>query len=268
LRCVGEWCFDKIHRLVKYFGIFAQAMKGAWGGHVYYIEICSGPGRCSPRDGWEQDGTALAVLRDRRFANVERAQFFDNDPEAVKVLQRRIDALGQAHKAQALVGDYNDPASILKRIDETCSRGLYLILVDPTRCDVPFKTITALKNGLNSVDFLVNVALGTDFNRCARQVVLDRGFAETRDRYERFLGAEGFLAGPDVMAACDRPEALRRLFARRYLESMRGIGLEYADTKPVRQYYYLLFASGDARGLEFWRKACKYDPSGQGTLDL
>jgi three-Cys-motif partner protein len=207
-------------------------------------------------------------LRDRRFASVERALFFDNEPDAAAILQRRIDAVGQAHKAQALVGDYNDPGSMLKRIKETCRRGLYLILVDPTRCDVPFATITTLKNELYSTDFLVNVALGTDFNRCARQVVLDPGFAETRARYERFLGTERFLAGPDVMAACDRPEALRRLFARRYLESMRGIGLKYADTKPVRQYYYLLFASGDARGLEFWRKACKHDPSGQGILDL
>ena len=44
VRCVGEWAYDKIYRLVQYFGTFAGGMKNQWQS-LNYIEIGSGPGR-------------------------------------------------------------------------------------------------------------------------------------------------------------------------------------------------------------------------------
>jgi len=67
LRCVGEWAYDKINLLLKYFGAFTVAMKGKWAGGINYIEICSGPGRCIDRSrGREFDGTS--TFRCQTFA--------------------------------------------------------------------------------------------------------------------------------------------------------------------------------------------------------
>jgi hypothetical protein len=32
VRCVGKWAYEKIYRLVQYFGIFANGMKNKWEG--------------------------------------------------------------------------------------------------------------------------------------------------------------------------------------------------------------------------------------------
>ena len=39
VRCVGTWAYEKIYRLVQYFGIFSQGMKSKWEGKLNYIEI-------------------------------------------------------------------------------------------------------------------------------------------------------------------------------------------------------------------------------------
>ena len=44
VRCVGEWAYDKMYRLVQHFGTFAGGMSKKWVG-LNYVEICSGPGR-------------------------------------------------------------------------------------------------------------------------------------------------------------------------------------------------------------------------------
>ena len=79
VRCVGGWSYDKIYRLVKYFGIFANGMKNAWKG-LNYVEICSGPGRCITRDQrTEMDGTALSIITHPVFPNLRKAFFIDAD---------------------------------------------------------------------------------------------------------------------------------------------------------------------------------------------
>jgi hypothetical protein len=72
VRCVGGWSYDKIYRLVKYFGIFASGMKNAWKG-LNYVEICSGPGRCIIRDQrTEMDGTARSIITHPVFPKASR----------------------------------------------------------------------------------------------------------------------------------------------------------------------------------------------------
>ena len=71
VRCVGEWAYDKIYRLVQYFGIFAGGMSNRWKG-LNYVEICSGPGRCLMREErTEIDGTALAIIHHGQFAKLQ-----------------------------------------------------------------------------------------------------------------------------------------------------------------------------------------------------
>jgi type I restriction enzyme R subunit len=86
-----------------------------------------------------------------------------------------------------------------------------------------------------------------------------------RHKYESFLGTPGFCSQPDVVALAKRKDHddLRRKFADTYHERLKQEGYQYTDVRPVKHYYYLLFASRNPKGLEFWHKACTYSPDNQ-----
>lgn len=271
VRCVGEWAYDKIYRLVQYLGIFANGMKNRWGGGLNYVEICSGPGRCITREErTEIDGTALAVIRSPHFKELKKAVFIDTSQRVVDILNQRIKALADSHTAEAVVGDYGDAPGlcrILSRLSDSC---LNFVFIDPTECDVPFSTIQRIAAHLQNADLLINVALGTDVNRNLANAIRSTNYEAARQKYETFLGTPGFCAQPGVVELARRAAChdLRRLFADTYHQRLKEEGYQYTDVRPVKHYYYLLFASRNPKGLEFWQKACKYAPDNQKELSL
>jgi len=265
VRCVGEWAYDKIYRLVQYFGIFAGGMKNQWTG-LNYVEIGCGPGRCIIReDCTELDGTALAIVRNRRFSSIQKAIFVDASPRVTKILNQRIVGLGATPVAQALVGDYENESKLCKIFDDLPPRSLNFVFIDPTECDVPFATIEKIVDRIGNADLLINVALGTDVNRNIVPAILSSTHVRAREKYERFLGVPGFCAQPDVIELAKRSDhdGLRRKFAETYRERLRKLGYLHTDIRPVRHYYYLLFASRNPKGLEFWLKSCEIAPDNQ-----
>jgi three-Cys-motif partner protein len=265
LRCVGEWAYDKIYRLVQYFGIFAGGMKNQWAA-LNYVEIGSGPGRCVIReDCTELDGTALAIIRSARFRSIQKAIFVDASPRVTKILNERIATLGAAPVAKAVVGDYENGPELCKTLEDLAPRSLNFVFIDPTECDVPFATIKQIVEHLGNADLLINVALGTDVNRNIGAAILSPTHVRAREKYERFLGESGFCARPDVIELATRSDydGLRREFAVAYQEQLRKIGYFHTDIRPVRHYYYLLFASRNPKGLEFWLKSCEIAPDNQ-----
>jgi three-Cys-motif partner protein len=268
VRCVGEWAYDKIYRLVQYFGIFASGMKNQWQG-LNYVEICSGPGRCITRnDRTEMDGTALAIIHHKQFPKLKKGIFIDASPRVVGILNQRIKALDASHIAEAVVGDYSDAAGIcriLNRLPDSC---LNLVFIDPTECDVPFQTIQQMVAHLQNADLLINVALGTDVTRNIIPAILSASHKTARSKYEQFLGVPGFCRQPDVvkLAKLSDHDDLRRKFADTYNQTLRGQGYQYSDVRRVKHYYYLLFASRSPKGLEFWQKSCTYAPDNQKEL--
>ncbi|VGO12644.1 hypothetical protein PDESU_01197 [Pontiella desulfatans] len=269
IRCVGEWAYDKIYRLVQYFGIFAPGMHKKWEREINYIEICCGPGRCVLRESAEEiNGTALAILKDERFEYIKNALFIDRSPKVVEALNSRINKLQIGHKAKAVVGDFTDRDGLVKHLKKLNPRSLNLVLIDPTECNVPFSTIQLIANELKSVDFIINVALGTDANRNLLEAVKNSSFKKARAKYAEFLGSYSFFERKDVLAASanNNRADLRKLFAEEYEKQLAKLGFAHTDTRSVRHYYYLLFASKHQKGLEFWNKACRYDPDGQKEL--
>ncbi len=267
VRCVGEWAYDKIYRLVQYFGIFSQGMHNKWG--INYIEICSGPGRCILREsGEEMNGTSLAILKDRRFRYVNQALFVDREPKVVAALNQRIGELKLGGRARAVVGDYSDKDGLVAELDKLKPNCLNLVFIDPTECNVPFDTIQAIATHLKNVDFIINVTLGTDANRNLTPSALDSSFEKVRNKYESFLGCAGFFEQEEVQSAAKNKQfsALRRLFAETYKEGLGQLGYRYTEACAIRHYYYLLFASKSKKGLEFWQKASRYSPHGQKEL--
>lgn len=259
IRCVGEWANDKIYYLTQYFGIFATGMHKIWK-NLYYVEVCSGPGRCSTRDGFEQDGTAIAILNHSSFQYVTNAVFVDYNDEAVNALNKRIKLLGKEANARSVLGNYNDSASIINELKSQNSTGLTLCLVDPTDCSLPFKTIEDIYNATNQhCDFIISFFDKTDLNRNCAMATLSPAYSGLREKYERFLGDAMFFQREDIieMAKLKQNSKIVEAFTEAYKQRLAKIGLAYSDTVAVGSLYHLLFVTSHQRGIDFWRKASK-----------
>ncbi len=268
VRCVGEWAEEKIYLLNQYFGIFAEGMKNKWS--LNYIEICSGPGRCVNRkNGKEFDGTSLSILKHDQFRYVNKALFFDYDTNVTETLNQRIGSLGLTQKAVAKHGDYNKPDSICTELAQfNTYYCLNLIFIDPTDCSLPFSLLRRISNVLPKFDLIINVATGTDFNRNIKMAFEDPTRAE---KYIRFLGNEGFFTDPVNIAYFNRGDFrnLRMNFRNYYMDSLKTIGFRHFDCKQIRNFYDIVFATANARGIDFWKKATKdIESSGQRTIDF
>lgn len=271
VRCVGEWSYEKIYYLTQYFGIFAQGMKSRWNG-LNYIEICCGLGRCVLRKtGLEIDGTSLAVLKHKHFNLIKKALFIDVGTDVIDILNKRIHAvLGKGINAQAREGDYNIPRGIGDMLGDIGKDCLNLVFIDPTNCDVPFDTIKQIVAVLNNVDFIFNVAVGTDANRNLVSATLDKSFSKVKQKYIKFLGVDDFFENKAVVDAAQRGDnkKLRKLFLDEYKMSLEKIGYSHFGVEQIKHYYHLLFASRNKKGLEFWDKAHAITPSNQRKLPL
>ncbi len=266
VRCVGDWAYEKIYRLNQYFGIFAIGMKNKWSG-LNYIEICSGPGRCIDRyNGKEFDGTALTIINHKSFEFIKKAIFIDNNIEVIETLNKRLQFLGKSHFAKAVEGDYNNIEQIELILSKLPQKCLNLVLLDPTDCSVPFSLIKVIDKSLINTDFIMNVAFGTDLKRGRnlRNAILNDNYP-SRVKYESFLGSADFFENIQVIETAKKgtEDNLIRLFLSEYKKNLTQIGFKQLDLEPVKQYYYLLYASKSKRGLDFWQKANSIDPTGQ-----
>lgn len=265
IRCVGEWAEQKIYLLSQYFGIFAQGMSNKWKGKINYIEICSGPGRCVNRnDRTEFNGTALSIVARPEFKYINKALFFDNNEQVVSVLNQRLYAANYLN-ARAFVGDYTEPKSICSTLSAEINKdSLNLVVIDPTDCSVPFDLLAALKSAIPRMDLLINVAIGTDYNRNVMNTLLQpEQYQRAMKKYCSFLGDNDFYNKINV--GCKYHE-LRAAFLEAYINRLRTIGFSFFSEQSVENYYYILFASQNKRGLDFWEKATRYDHIGQGSL--
>lgn len=269
VRCVGAWSDEKIHWLTRYFSIFTIGMRKKW--NLNYIEICCGPGRCIIREsGQEIDGTSLAIINHDFFDSFKKAIFIDNNSDSIRVLNKRIQDLGKYAIAEGVVGDYNDIDGIKRILSDMPSRCLNLVFIDPTDCGIPFTLIEAISDSLVTADFIINVAMGTDLTRNIRQAILEPRYNKVKKKYARFLGSPDYFKRREVIAAAksNNQRRMRSLFMEEYKKNLSAIGYLHTDTEGVEHYYELLFASKNYRGLDFWRKAQKIEPSGQKRFDF
>lgn len=266
IRCVGEWAQEKIHYLVSYFNIFTIAMKKKWGGNIFYVEICSGPGRCINRSsGTEFNGTSLCIVQNPAFQFLKKALFFDYNSYVVETLDRRLKSRSIT-TASAYVGDYNNPLQIRDQImSETQGKGLFLIFIDPTDCSVPFELIRCLKEGIPNIDFIINFPIGTDFNRnIGKAISSPETHKKVIEKYRSFLGYDDFFHDPRLIKADNM--ARRNIFREYYESSFMQIGYKHFNSKSIKNYYDLMFASSHEKGIELWEKVNKTGFDGQRSI--
>ncbi len=263
VRCVGNWAYQKIYRLNQYFGIFSNGMKNKWNG-LNYIELCSGPGRCILRKtGEEIDGTSLSILRHPSFNFIKKAIFIDNDETIIKILNKRIKHLS-INNAYGIIGNYNY-TDILEDIFSDFNKDfLNLIFIDPTDCSVPFKTIRFIKEYFKNVDFIMNFPYGTDLIRNIQGAATNANYP-SRIKYLQFLGNEDYFDRNEVknLAISSNSRKMVLDFFKEYIKNLKSIGLMYSESELVRNLYLLLFASGNPKGLEFWKKSQNISPNDQ-----
>lgn len=270
VRCVGEWATEKIYHLIKYFGIFSSSMKYKWDGKINYIEICSGPGRCIKRNnGVEFNGTSLCVIEHECMKHLNKALFFDYSVDVVNSLNKRISER-KIRNAKAIWGDFNDAKAICEAIRrEIKVNGLNLVFIDPTDCSVPFSLIKELKANFKNIDFIVNIALGTDYNRGIKQAIHEpKKYSKSFKKYSQFVDNPNFLLSDEIKEIVNDSKQLRLHFRNEYEQSLKKLGYKYFDYKHIRNYYDLIFASSNEKGIEFWGKANKYTPEGQKTFNF
>jgi three-Cys-motif partner protein len=271
VRCVGSWAYTKIFILNKYFDIFANGMKNKWGGNINYVELCSGPGRCVFRDTKEEvDGTALSILNHPSKKLLQSAIFIDYNKTVVDTLNKRIKELECGKKFCAIEGDYTDFPKMNKLFAELYSkvRGLYLVLIDPTDCSLPFETVKIIKKQLKKADLIINYAHNSDMGRNIRKAILEPD-TPAHKKYSDFLGDNEFLKLPETIEMAEKKDtkALRTYYMEKYISQLKSIGYFIGKPKPVKNggniLYYLLFVTGDDRGIDFWEKVNITDELGQ-----
>ena len=91
------------------------------------------------------------------------------------------------------------------------------------------------------------------------------------EKYIRFLGNNSFFDSRHNQALCDVKNyaTLRKNFRESYMQSLQKIGFKHFDYTPIRNFYDILFATSNSKGIEFWKKATKeIDSTGQRSLSF
>jgi len=269
VRCVGSWAYDKIYRVNQYFGIFSKGMHNKWNG-LNYIEICSGPGRCViKKTGQEIDGTSLSIINNNSFKYITNAVFIDFSEKVISALNDRIKNLG-VNNSIASYGDYCSVQTLEIALDGIDTNLLTLIFIDPTDCSVPFSTIEFLRDKFPNIDIIFNFAYGTDMLRNIR-ISIDKPATKVREKYNSFFGNSNFLSNPNIIKLKNSSVESNQLafaFLEEYKKNLKSIGLDFSAEKNIRNYYWLLYATGNERGLKFWEDSQRISPNHQREIQF
>lgn len=255
----GPWAEDKLYYFRRYCNIFNTAMRYKWRSRAY-IDLFSGPGKCLVEGtGEEIDGSPIVALTCR----VPFTHYFfnDRDPAAIGALRART----QASYSVPIVFLCEDCNRVIDRLLEELAKlpereTLSFCFIDPFNWEIEFQSIARLTQN-KRMDLVITFHIGS-MKRFADlpQDKLDRffpdktwreGYEDRRSRGDRAIGA--YLLGV-------------------YKAGLQAIGYHHLDDKVFVTnskevpLYYLLYASKDSRGKDFWDKISAKQPSGQGRL--
>lgn len=262
VRSSGAWIRDKFYYLGRYLQIFTVGMKNKWSGKLYYVDTFAGPGRCRIRGSEEElDGSPLLALLGFDFAQY---YFFEADPMCFHVLDARVKkrASNKLQKVKMTLGDCNET---IEQAGVPLD-GLGLAFIDPTGISqISFETIRKLTAG-RQIDLIINFPEGMGIRMNLHQ------YTQTEtNALSRFTGSERWKERyPHSLTSFDQ---VCSEIAREYLANLATLGYTALDSDwiPVKTdqnvlQYYLLFASKNPKGNEFWHKITRIDPYGQPGL--
>jgi three-Cys-motif partner protein len=259
VRDSGLWAEEKLTYFGRYLDIFSVGMKKKWPGELYYIDLFAGPGRCHIRDtSKEIDGSPLIALQ-HDFA---KYFFFEADANCCKALEKRVKAYTPGKEIHIIHGDCN------AKIKEVLlpKSGLGVAFVDPTGISqLSFDTISCLC-AKRRIDLMINFPEGMGIRMNLHQ------YTNTQtNALNRFMGSSRWQER--YQSKLTSFDQVCKEIAKEYLENLRTLGYLAVDGDriPVKTdqnalLYYLLLASKNPRGNDFWRKIKHIDARGQRNL--
>jgi three-Cys-motif partner protein len=262
VRDSGSWAKEKLYYLGRYLKIFSVGMKNKWPGKLYYVDLFAGPGRCRIHGTEEEiDGSPLVSLLGFDFA---KYFFFEADRACFDALEARSRkrAPDRWERVTMVPGDCNET---IERA-ELPSEGLGLAFIDPTGISqVSFETIRRLTGG-RQIDLIINFPEGMGIRMNLHQYTQTETNALTN-----FMGSTRWKNRyQQSLTSFDK---VCKEVAKEYLDNLGSLGYLAVDSDriPVKTgrntlLYYLLFASKNRRGNDFWRKIKRIGPHGQREL--
>ena len=264
LRPVGYWSKDKLRYLAGYMDIFTTSMRHKW--FTVYVDLFAGPGKSKIRDSSEIiKGSPLAAL-DLRYA-FNKYIFVEAAPDALSALEKRMAQYKDTRDIHTKGIDCNVSAKDVTSLIPHDS--LTLAFIDPVGCDIHFSTIKALADR-GRVDLFMTFPMGMDLRRNVDAAAKNSTSSWTK--YDRFFGSTDWRqAYLRSLSSGGWKFAIRRTmeFYKNQLARLGYIQVDESDEVVIKEsktnvpLYYLLFASKNPTGKDFWKKISSRSPSGQ-----
>jgi three-Cys-motif partner protein len=253
---IGLWALGKLSYIRRYCDVFNTGMKAKWSKRSY-IDLFAGAGKCLVETTMKEvDGSPLVALSSK----VPFTHYFFNDmnASAIESLRKRTARTG----VESIVYFGKDCNAVINDLLSCLPLGsLDFCFIDPTNWQISFNSIRKLTQG-RRMDLAVTFHVG------AIKRVADHPPQELLDFF------------PDSSWLEDYQKARKAgtMVGRALLDSYeRGLGeLGYVEikdyilaknTKHV-PLYYLVFASRNRRGGDFWDKVAMRSETGQLRLHI
>jgi len=240
--------------------MFATGMKKKWP-NTAYLDLFSGPGLGSFGANVPEviDGSPLLALGiPDSFSHYV---FVDSDESHIQALEYRTRSLAPSSRKLILRGNCNDPSVLdtIRRFVPTSA--LCLAFIDPFTWDISFDTIRTLTDS-RQVDIILICMVGL-MKRAAQYspTSLDRFFGDNGEWNSLYMAAR----------RRERTRALLDHYANR-LKTIGYLGEAYPSEVVVKNtknvpLYYLVFASRNPKGQDFWRKATQRTTTGMRRME-
>jgi len=184
----------------------------------------------------------------------------EREPDLADALAERLRRTPAGPVAKVFAGDCNN--SIDRIIEHIPKRALTLGFIDPESMSVDFATVRKLSE-CGQVDLLILFADRMDLVRN-----VDRYVAEQPSTLDRMMGQHSRwreLWAQQINRSADN---ICQLFVKEYKSQLGNqLGYRVFGEKTMNNangpIYRLIFASKNAKGLEFWDKVTQRDRGGQ-----
>lgn len=248
---------DKLYFVAYFAALFSGGMKNKWATRAY-VDLFAGPGMClDDTTGKEFDGSPLRALGCRTpFTHLF---FNDINSKFVEALTQRQERLFPDAEVRYYNLDCNEAVSPISR---DLPRGaLVLAFIDPWTYEITFDAIAALTKD-HQIDLIVTFH-STPIKRAAHlQIAAVDKFLDDTDWRKRYWAAQGDFTNPPTKVLIDT-------FQKGLSERLRY--RFFGDPEVIKNtmeapMYYLLFASRNRTGLDFWEKSSLRNRGGQRTM--
>lgn len=253
----GPWSRDKLYFVEYFAALFNGGMKNKWPVRIY-VDLLAGPGLCRDRaNGPEFDGSPLQALKCQ--TPFTKLFFNDINPAFVDALRTRQKLVMPQADVEYSVLDCNQAAS---RIRGAIPRSaLVLAFIDPWKYEIKFDALASLAS-LQNIDLIVTFHHVAIKRNAHRQLAAVDEFLDDKKWRDRYLSSEGDPSNPRTAVLIETFQArLKEKLGYQYFGHPEVI--KNSNGAPI---FYLLFASRNARGLNFWEKSGAKSRSGQRTL--